>query len=149
VVSLSKYILGLATLISVSFLSYDVLNHEILSYEAIVDTSPAVTAPRWNIARLSADLGKPEARRPLSPIYPATPGKELLRTADPAPRKHAKFEIWKSITKTIRQPLPLVGLPRQIYVAREQDRYSQQSTGYAFGPQLRSRASLNFGHDIY
>jgi hypothetical protein len=49
------------------------------SYEASVDTTPAASTPPWKTARLTADPKTPDIPAgSLSPIYPTTPGKELL-----------------------------------------------------------------------
>jgi hypothetical protein len=142
--TLFKYLLGLA----VVFLAF------FLSYEADVDTTPAASTPLWKTARLTAEPKTPDiAAGSLSPIYPATPGKELLGKpvfiAVRVSQKHQEPAIRRPIGKSVQQALRTNKLPRQIYAASEPDRYSQQSLGYAFEPQLQPRTSINFGHDIY
>jgi hypothetical protein len=141
---LFKYLLGLAVLFAALF----------LSYEASVDTTPAASTPHWKIARLTAGPETPDIPPgSLSPIYPATPGKELLGKpvfiAVRVSQKHQEPAIGKPIDKSVRQALRTNKLPRQIYAASEPDRYSRQSLGYAFEPQSQPRTSINFGHDIY
>jgi hypothetical protein len=161
--NLFKYLLGLAALFSGLAALFSAL---FLSNQASVDTILAVTTPQWKIARLTADPGILEiSPGSLSPIYPATPGKELLGKPVIIPgrvsRKHKEPVIGKSIDKPVRQALRkpiekpvrqalrMNKLPRQIYAAGEQDRYSQQSLGYTFEPQSQPRVSINFGHGIY
>ena len=49
-----------------------------LGFAAVVET-PATTTPAWKIERLKPEPNTPYiAQGSLSPIYPATPGKELL-----------------------------------------------------------------------
>jgi len=148
--NLFKCLLGLAALFSGLAALFTV---PFLSNEASVDTTPAATTPQRKIARLTADPGTPEIPPgSLSPIYPATPGKELLGKpviiAVRVPRKHQKPIIAKPIDKPVWQALRMNKLPRQIYAADEQAR-SQQRLGYTFEPQSQPRVSINFGHGIY
>jgi hypothetical protein len=124
-----------------------------VSFAAVVQ-APATETARWNVERLKANPDTPYvARGSLSPIYPATPGKELLgkpvNTAIRVPNKFREPVSAKRIY--VRQVLQLHKLPRQIYAASEQDRnYPQQSLGYAkMRPSQQPRTLVIFGHGIY
>jgi hypothetical protein len=88
----------------------------------------------------------------LSPIYPATPGKELLGKAvivtARAPQKHQDSSVGKSAEKPVRLALALNKLPRKFFTVSSQNKYSQQRLGYASEPQPRPEL-INFGHGIY
>jgi hypothetical protein len=88
----------------------------------------------------------------LSPIYPATPGKELLGkaviVAARASQKHKDSSVEKSTEKPVRRALALNKLPRKFFTVSSQDKYSPQRS--AFASELQSRPELiNFGHGIY
>jgi hypothetical protein len=149
--NLFRYLLSLAAICSGLAALFSAL---FLSNEASVDTTAAASTPQWKIARLTASPGTPEiSPGSLSPIYPATPGKELLGKpiiiAVRVPPKHQKPVIGKPIDKPVRQALRTNILPRQIYAAGEQASYPRPSLGYAFEPQSQPRASINSGHGIY
>ena len=113
---------------------------------AAVAQAPATEMPRWNVARLKADPSTLYvARGSLSPIYPATPGKELLgQPVNSAIRAVSAKRI------DVRQALQLHKLPRQIYEAGEQDRnYPQQSLSYTNMPPSQPRKLIVLGHGIY
>ena len=104
-----------------------------LGFAAVVET-PATTTPAWKIERLKPEPNTPYiAQGSLSPIYPATPGKELLgkpmAMAVRAPNTLHEAVTAKRID--MRQALQIHKLPRQIYAAGEEHQsYSQQSYGY-------------------
>ena len=150
--ALSKYLLGLAAAASVVF----------SAYQAFSDWMPAGSAagaktPQWKIERLARDPATPVLpAASLSPIYPATPGKELLGraviVAVRAPQKHQGSLPGKSTEKPVRLALSLNKLPRNFFTVsaqnKYQDQYLQPRLGYA--SEQRSRPELiNFGHGIY
>ena len=123
-----------------------------LGFAAVVET-PATTTPAWKIERLKLEPNTPYiAQRSLSPIYPATPGRELLgkpmTMAVRVPKK-----LHESVTakrNDMRQALQTHKLPLRIYAAGEEDRnYSQQSYGYADEPPSQPRRMIIFGHGIF
>jgi len=123
-----------------------------LGFAAVVET-PATTTPAWKIERLKPEPNTPYiAQGSLSPIYPATPGKELLgkpmTVAVRVPKKLHEPVIAKRID--MRQALQTHKLPLQIYAAGEEDRnYSQQSYGYADERASQPRRMIVLGHGIY
>jgi hypothetical protein len=145
--ALVKYLMSIAVIVtSVIFVAI------FLGFAAVVAT-PATTVPAWKIERQ-----KPEPNTPyigqgsLSPIYPATPGKELLgkpiALAARVPNTLHKAVTAKRIAT--RQALQIHKLPRQIYVAGEEHQsYSKQSYGYAEERVLQPRSVIVFGHGIY
>src|SRR5471032_240462 len=132
---LSKYLLGLAAAASMVF----------SGYQAFSDWMPAGSAagtktPQWKIERLARDPTTPVLlAASLSPIYPATPGKDLLGkaviVAIRAPQKIQGPSFGKSSGKPVRLALHLNKLPRNFFTVSAQDKYqdqnSQQSLGYA------------------
>ena len=143
-----KYVVGVSAVISVITLGVIFFDSA-----AIVNNSAPLT-PSWKIDRFKVDPDLPAvAQGTLSPIYPATPGKELLGKpvfiAGRVSQKHQQPGIRKPTEKSVQQALRTNILPRQIYAASEPDRYSRQSLSYAFEPQSQPRTSINFGHDIY
>lgn len=139
--ALLRYFAGIAVILPVVMALFAVNMGEIFVGIAAIAQPPVTETPRWNIKRLRAEpnaayivLGS------LSPIYPATPGKELLG-------RPVSTASVKSIN--IRQPLSLHKLPRQLYAEREQDRdYPQHALGYAAQPSP-PRTRIIFGHGIY
>jgi hypothetical protein len=150
--SLSKYLLGLAAAASVVFSGY-----QAFSYWMPAGTAAGTETPQWKIERLMRDPATPVlSAASLSPIYPATPGKDLLGkaviVAVRAPQKLQGPSVGKSAGKPVRLALHLNKLPRNFFTVSAQDKYqdqnSQQSSGYA--SEQRSRPELiNFGHGIY
>ena len=109
--ALFKYFVGIAVILPVVMfvmvLSAVNMGEMFVGIAAITQT-PATETARWNIGQLMAE---PDRRYvvhgSLSPIYPATPGKEPLGK-------------------------PVYTVPLQIYAAGEQDRnYLQQSSSYS------------------
>jgi hypothetical protein len=156
VAALFKYFVGVAVIlpaVMVGIVLFAVNMGEIFVSFAAVAQAPATERPRWNVERLKADPDTPYvARGSLSPIYPATPGKELLvkpvNTAIRVPNKFREPVSAKRID--LRQALQLHKLPRQIYAAGEQHRnYPQQSLSYAKMRPSQPRAFIIFGDGIY
>jgi hypothetical protein len=129
-----------------------------LGFAAIIET-PTTTTPAWKIERLRTEPDTHYiAQRSLSPIYPATPGKELLgvpvQTVVRVAKRHevvsAKLKPVNAKRLDVSQVLRTHELPRQIYAAVEHDRnYSQQSYGYAEEPQAHQRTFNILAHDLY
>ena len=150
--SLFKYLLGLAALFSSAFF---------LGYEASVDATSAAITPQWKIERLKAEPDAPHiAQGSLSPLYPATPGKELLEKpvwTVARVSKHREVASAKPVVNSVNakrldvsQVLRTHKFPRQIYAGVEPDRNnSQQSYGYAAEPKAQSRTFHIFAHDLY
>jgi len=145
--ALFKYLVSVAAIVSAV-----IVGAIFLGFVAVIQT-PATTTPAWKIERLKPDPDTPFiAHGSLSPIYPATPGKELLgkpmAMAERVPNTLHKPVTAKRID--MRQALQIHKLPRQIYAAgEERQNYSQQSYGYADEPASRPRSVIVFGHDIY
>ncbi len=125
--ALFKYFVGIAIIlpaVMIVMVLSAVNMGEIFVGIATIAQAPATETPRRNIERLMAE---PDRRYvvhgSLSPIYPASPGKELLGK-------------------------PVYTVPLQIYAASKQDRnYLQQS--YAETRPSQSRTLIIFGHGIY
>jgi hypothetical protein len=146
--SLSKYLLGLVAAASVIFSGY-----QAFSYWMPAGTAAGAATPQWKVERLARDPATPVLpAASLSPIYPATPGKELLGkaviVAARASQKHKDSSVEKSTEKPVRRALALNKLPRKFFTVSSQDKYSPQRS--AFASELQSRPELiNFGHGIY
>lgn len=143
--ALFKYFMGIAVILPAVMLVSAMTIGEIFVGFAAIARAPSTETPRWNIERLKAAQDSPGiALGSLSPIYPATPGKELLeRPVDTASAKRTN----------IRHALQLHKLPQQIYSASEEDRnYPQQSLSYTQtwrSQPLPPRLPIIFGHGIY
>jgi hypothetical protein len=112
----------------------------------------ATETPKWNIEPVKAETDTPYvANGSLSPIYPATPGKELLEKPVYNARLAKKLQEPASAKRIgVRQALQLHKLPRQLYATAEQDRYyPQQSLSYAETRPSQPRTLIIFGHGIY
>lgn len=131
-----------------------------LGFAAVIET-PTTTTPAWKMERLKADPDTHYvAQGSLSPIYPATPGKELLgapvQTVVRVAKRHEVMSA-KPVGRPVNakridvsRVLRAHELPRQIYAAVEHDRnYSQQSYGYAEEPQAHPRSFNFLAHDLY
>jgi hypothetical protein len=131
-----------------------------LGFAAVIET-PTTTTPAWKLERLRTEPDTHYiAQGSLSPIYPATPGKELLgvpaQTVVRVAKRHdvvsAKPAV-KSVNAKrldVSQVLLTHELPRQIYAAVQHDRnYSQQSNGDAEEPQAHPRTFNDLAHDLY
>ena len=143
--ALFKYFMGIAVIFPAVMLVSAMTIGEIFVGLAAIAQARFTEMPRWNVERLKADRDTPViALGSLSPIYPATPGKELLgRPVDTASAKRINT----------RHALQLHKLPRQIYSANEEDRnYPQQSLSYTQARRsqlLLPRMPIIFGHGIY
>jgi hypothetical protein len=143
--ALLKYFMGIAVILPAAMLVSAMTIGEIFVGFAAIARAPSTETPRWNIERLKAAQDSPDiALRSLSPIYPVTPGKELLGRP-----------VYTASAKRInpRQALQLHKLPRQIYSASEEDRnYPQQSLSYTQtwrSQLLLQRTPIIFGDGIY
>ena len=143
--ALFKYLVSVAAIVSAV-----IVGAIFLGFVAVIQT-PATTTPAWKIERLKPDPDTPFiAHGSLSPIYPATPGKELLGKPM-AMAVRAPNTLHEAVTaKRIDMRQALHKLPRQIYAAgEERQNYSQQSYGYANEPASRPLSVIAFGHGIY
>jgi hypothetical protein len=145
-----KYVASVSAAISVLILGAIFLG----SAATTLDTSAPQT-PSWKIERFRTDPDVPYvAQGSLSPIYPATPGKELLGKpivlqvhAKHAPvNGKAQSKTASAIPIHVRQAraTPL-RLPPQIYSVTQDQTY-QQRLGYA---DDQPRRALIFGHSLY
>ena len=153
--TLFKYLATVAVIVSA------VIVGAIFSGFAPVIESPAITTPGWKLDRLKTEPDVPYiAQGSLSPIYPATPGKELLGKPVQTVVRIAKSHRVESVTPVVKlvnakrrdvsQMLWTHKLPRQIYAGVEHDRnYSQQSYGYAEELHAQSRTLNITAHDLY
>ena len=143
--ALLKYFMAIAVMFPAAMLVSAITIGEIFVDFAAIARAPSTEMPRWNIERLKAAQDSPDiALGSLSPIYPATPGKELL--ARPVVTASAK-------RINTRHALQLHKLPRQIYSASEEDRNDPQQI-LSYAPARRSqlllqRTPIIFGHGIY
>jgi hypothetical protein len=150
--ALFKYFVGIAVILPAVMILSAVNMGEIFVGIAAIAQAPATETPRWNIEHVNADPDKPYvAQGSLSPIYPATPGKEFLGKPVYTARLAKKLQEPASAKRIdVRQALQLHRVPRQIYAAGEQDRnYPQQSLSYAETRPSQPRTLIIFGHGIY
>jgi|ERR1019366_9146587 hypothetical protein len=150
--ALFKYFVGIAVIL-LAVTIFSALNmSKIFVGLAAVAHSPATETPRWNIERLNKEPDTPYvAKGSLSPIYPATPGKELLGKPVNTAKLAKKLREPVSAKRIdVRQALQLHNVPRQIYAAGEQDRnYPQQGLSFAETRPSQPRTPIIFGHGIY
>jgi len=139
---LFKYFMGVAVILSAVVVLGAMNMNEIFVRVATVAQVPATVTPRWNIKRLKAEPDtRYVAQGSLSPIYPATPGKELL--GKPVYAASAK-------RLSIREALQLHQFTRQSYAGDEQDsNYPHQSLSYTEAQPPLPRAPVIFGRGIY
>jgi hypothetical protein len=150
--ALFKYFVGIAVILPAVITLSAVNMGEIFVGIAAIAQAPATETPRWNIEHVKAEPDTPYvAQGSLSPIYPATPGKELLGKPVYTARLAKKLQEPVSAKRIdVRQALQLHEVPRQIYAASEQDRnYPQQSLSYAETRPSQPRTLIIFGHGIY
>jgi hypothetical protein len=150
--ALFKYFVGIAVILPAVMILSAVSMGEIIVGIAAIAQAPATEAPRWNIEPLVAEADtRYVAHGSLSPIYPATPGKELLGKPVYTARLAKKLQERVSAKRIdVRQALQLHKVPRQIYAAVEQDKnYPQQSLSYAETRPSQTRTLITFGHGIY
>jgi len=144
-IALLKYFMGVAIILPTVMVLCVITTSEIFVSIAAVPKSPATETSRWNTERLKAAPDTPYiAQGSLRPIYPATPGKELLaRPVNIASTKRVN----------VRQALQLRKFTRQIYLADEKDiNYRQQKLSYTEvrpSQTLQSRILVIFGNRIY
>lgn len=151
--ALFKYIVGVAVILpAVMMLSAWSIGGMFVGI-ASIKQAPVTETPKWNVERSTADPDTQYAAQgSLSPIYPATPGKELLgKPVSGAIRVRNKFREPISAKRIdVRQALRLHKVPRQIYAAGEQGRnYPQQSLSYAETQPSQPRTLIIFAHGIY
>ena len=151
--ALFKYFVGIAVILP-AVITLSALNlGEIFVGIAAIGQAPVLATPRWNIERPKAEPDAPYVTQgSLSPIYPATPGKELLgKTVDTTTLAKKLQEPLIAKRIDVRQALQLHKVPPQIYAASEQDRnYPQQSLSYyAETRASQPRTLIIFGHGIY
>ena len=150
--ALFKYFVAIAVIVPAVMILYAVNMGEMFVGIAAIAQAPATETPRWNIEPVKAEKDIPYvANGSLSPIYPATPGKELLKKPVYNARLAKKLQEPVSAKRIdVRQALQLHKLPRQIYATGDQDRnYSQQSLSFAETRPSQSRTLIIFGHGIY
>jgi hypothetical protein len=150
--ALFKYFVGIAVILPAVMILYAVNMGEIFVGFAGVVQAPGTETPKWNIERQKAEPDTPYVPHgSLSPIYPATPGKELVGKSVYTARLAKKLQEPVSAKRIdVRQALQLHKLPRQIYAASEQDRdYPQQSLSFAETQPSQPRSLIVFGHGIY
>jgi hypothetical protein len=150
--ALFKYFVGIAVILPAVIIFSAVNMGEIFVGIAAIAQAPAAETPRWNIEPRIAEVDtRYVAHGSLSPIYPATPGKELL--GKPVYTTRLAKNLQKPLSAKridVRQALQLHRVPRQIYAAGEQDRnYPQQSLSYAETRSSPPRTPIIFGHGIY
>ena len=150
--ALLKYFVAIAVIVPAVMIVYAVNMGEMFAGIAAIAQAPATETPRWNIEPVKAETDTPYvANGSLSPIYPATPGKELLEKPVYNARLAKKLQEPVSARRIdVRQALQLHKLPRQIYATDGQDRnYPQQSLSFAETRPSQPRTLIIFGHGIY
>ena len=150
--ALLKYFVAIAVIVPAVMTLYAVNMGEMFVGIAAIAQAPATETPRWNIEPVKAETDTPYvANGSLSPIYPATPGKELLEKPVYNARLAKKRQEPVSAKRiSVRQALQLHKLPRQIYATDDQDRnYPQQSLSFAETRPSQPRTLIIFGHGIY
>jgi hypothetical protein len=153
--ALFKYFAGIAAVLSAVMVIFAMTISEIFVGYTAVAKAPVTERPIWNIERLKAEPDTTNiAQGSLSPIYPASPGKELLGKPVYTATHTKKLQEPVSAKRIdVRQALQLHKVPRQIYAASEQDRnYPQQSLSYTeerLSQALQPHMPVIFGHGIY
>jgi len=150
--ALIKYFVAIAVIVPAVMILYAVNMGEMFVGIAAIAQAQAAETPRWHIEPQVAEVDtRYVAHGSLSPIYPATPGKELL--GKPVYTTRLARILQKPLSAKridVRQALQLHRVPRQIYAAGEQDRnYPQQSLSYAETRPSQPRTLIIFGHGIY
>ena len=151
--ALFKYFMGIAVILSAVMVILPAVVRDDIFVGLAADTeAPATQTPKWKVERQKAEPDTPYvAHGSLSPIYPATPGKELVGKPVYNARLAKKIQEPVSAKRIdVRQALQLHNVPRQIYAASEQDRnYPQQNLSYAETRPSQPRTLNIFGHGIY
>lgn len=147
-----KYFLAIAVILPAVIILSALNVGEIFVGIATIAEAPATETPRSNAAPLMAQADtRYFAHGSLSPIYPATPGKELL--AKPVYTATLAKKLQEPVSAKridVRQALQLHKMPRQIYAANEQDRnYPEQNLSYAETRLSQPYTLITFGHGIY
>jgi hypothetical protein len=144
----SKYLWGLAIAGSVIFSAY-----EAGCYWMPASISVGAETPQWKLERLARDPTSyllPAAS--LTPIYPASPGKELLRksvvVASGTTQRLLDSPRGKAAEKPVRSALILSQLPRKLLNLTPPEKYSQQRMGYTAEATARLER-VSFGHGLY
>ena len=139
---LFKYFMGVAVILSAVVVLGAMNMNEIFMRVATVAQVPATEKPRWNVKRLKAESDtRNVAQGSLSPIYPATPGKELL--GKPAYAPSAK-------RMSIRQALQLHIFTRQLNAGNKQgSNHPHQGVSYTEAQPPLPRTPVIFGHGMY
>jgi hypothetical protein len=146
--ALIKYLMGVGAVLLVVAISVATLGKVFLDFSTFAQV-PAQELPRWTSERLNGGAEAQYAGRgSLSPIYPATPGKELL--GQPI------YPIYAKQIK-VRQAVRLDKSPTQRYPENQQDHnYPQQRLSYTeswrfpllpWQPQLHTR--IISGRELY
>ncbi len=151
--AMAKYIWGVAVLVSVLGLAFTGSPHLLAAMTSPAERADAATTPEWKVERLAADPQTADLPAgALSPIYPATPGKELLGKPVPPVRVvSANGAKRKPAENPVRQAMRTDRLPRQIYAARIDDD-AQQALDYApepMPPRAQPPRLINLAHQIY
>jgi hypothetical protein len=138
---LFKYLAGVGAIISVVMVLSAMTMSKIIVVFSVVTTAPATATPRWNSERLSPEVLEYVGLGSLSPIYPATPGKELFG-------KPAYAASTKRIA--VHQALQPHKLPLQLFPKGERDNnFPQQSLSYTEMSSSAPRISIISRHEIY
>jgi len=113
--ALIKYFVGIAVIVPAVMILYAVNMGEMFVGIAAIAQAPATETARWNIEPVKAETDTPYvANGSLSPIYPATPGKELLDKPVYNARLAKKLQEPVSAKRIgVRQALQLHKLPRK------------------------------------
>ena len=91
--ALFKYLVGMAVILPAVVMVYAVVTGEMFVDNAATAQTQVTATPRWNIAPVKVEPDtRYAARRSLSPIYPATPGKDLLGTRVYVTRRVRKLQ---------------------------------------------------------
>jgi hypothetical protein len=139
--ALLKYFAGVAVIISVVMVLSAMTMSEIFVDFPAVTKAPAAETPRWNSERLKGEAMEYAGHGSLSPIYPATPGKELL--GKPAYAVSAE-------RINVRHAMQLHKLPPQLYPEGERDNnYPQQSLSYTEMSSSPPHISIISRYEIY
>jgi hypothetical protein len=166
--AMAKYIWSVAVLFAVLGLAFTGSPRLLAAVTSHAERTDAPPTPEWKTERLAADPQTADLPAgALSPIYPATPGKELLDK--PAPpvrvlrahvlRAHVQTAKRKPAENLVRQAVRTDRLPRQIYAARtdddaQDDDDAQQAYAYAperepLPPRAQPPRLINLAHGIY
>jgi hypothetical protein len=160
--AMAKYIWSVAVLFAVLGLAFTGSPRLLAAVTSHAERTDAPPTPEWKTERLAADPQTADLPAgALSPIYPATAGKELLDKPVPPVRvlrAHVQTAKRKPAENLVRQAVRTDRLPRQIYAARTdddaQDDDAQQAYAYAPErepppPRAQPPRLINLAHGIY